>query len=68
MNTSISILTEIPESLHQSLRQYLDDHPTWDQDRVFTAALAFFLLEHGFPPDLDLARPSVRPKAYPSLN
>jgi hypothetical protein len=68
MNTSISILAEIPESLHQSLQQYLDDHPTWDQDRVFTAALAFFLLERGFPQDPNLDRPTVRPKVYSSLN
>lgn len=44
MTTQISILTEIPEDLHQSLRTYLDQHPTWDQDQVMTAALSFFLL------------------------
>lgn len=44
MTTQISILTEIPEDLHQSLRNYLDQHPTWDQDQVMTAALSFFLL------------------------
>ncbi len=44
MNTSVSILAEIPEILHQSLQQYLETHPGWDQDGVFTAALSFFLL------------------------
>jgi hypothetical protein len=68
MNTSISILAEIPESLHQSLQQYLDDHPTWDQDRVFTAALAFFLLENDSPQDPDLDRPAIRAKVYQSQN
>jgi hypothetical protein len=40
----ISLLTEIPRELHLSLRDYLDTHPDWDQDRVFTAALSLFLL------------------------
>ena len=44
MNVSVSILAEIPETLHQSLQQYLETHPNWDQDGVFTAALSFFLL------------------------
>ncbi|MEM8642008.1 MAG: DUF2811 domain-containing protein [Cyanobacteria bacterium P01_G01_bin.54] len=45
MATPISILTEIPEELHGSLREYLDCHPTWDQDQVITAALSLFLLK-----------------------
>ncbi len=44
MKQSISILTEIPEDLHQSLKQYLDTHPNWDQDRVFSTALSLFFL------------------------
>ncbi len=47
MNTSVSILTEIPEALHESLQGYLDTHPDWDQDRVLTAALSLFLLQNG---------------------
>jgi hypothetical protein len=47
MNTSVSLLTEIPETLHESLQGYLDTHPDWDQDRVLTAALSLFLLQHG---------------------
>jgi len=43
MNKSVSLFTEIPEDLHQSLKKYLDAHPTWDQDRVFTTALFLFL-------------------------
>ncbi|WP_413164984.1 DUF2811 domain-containing protein [Capilliphycus salinus ALCB114379] len=45
MNTSVSILAEIPEILHESLQGYLDSHPEWDQDRVFCAALSLFLLQ-----------------------
>lgn len=47
MSATVSILTEIPESLHQSLKGYLETHPDWDQDRVFTAALSLFLLQNG---------------------
>ena len=47
MNINVSILTEIPEQLHESLQDYLDTHPNWDQDRVFAAALSLFLLQNG---------------------
>ncbi len=47
MNISVSILAEIPEELHLSLMDYLDTHQTWDQDRVFAAALSLFLLQNG---------------------
>lgn len=47
MNTQVSILAEIPEELHASLKEYLDTHPNWDQDRVFAAALSLFLLQNG---------------------
>ncbi len=46
MSNTLSILTEIPEELHQSLKSYLEDHPNWDQDRVFAAALSLFLLQN----------------------
>ncbi len=47
MATVVSILAEIPEELHETLKGYLDRHPDWDQDRVFTAALSLFLLQNG---------------------
>lgn len=46
MSTSISILTEIPEELHESLQHYLETHPNWDQDKVFAVALSVFLLQN----------------------
>ena len=46
MKISVSILAEIPEELHESLKSYLENHPTWDQDRVFAAALSLFLLQN----------------------
>jgi hypothetical protein len=47
MNATVSILTEIPETLHESLKNYLTTHPDWDQNRVLTAALSLFLLQNG---------------------
>lgn len=47
MNATVSILAEIPEELHESLKSYLETHPDWDQDRVFAASLSLFLLQNG---------------------
>lgn len=47
MNITVSILAEIPESLYESFKSYLETHPDWDQDRVFSAALSLFLLQNG---------------------
>ncbi|MGP0129037.1 MAG: DUF2811 domain-containing protein [cyanobacterium endosymbiont of Rhopalodia musculus] len=46
MNTSVSIFAEIPEELHESLKNYLETHPNWDLDRVFTSALSLFILQN----------------------
>jgi hypothetical protein len=46
MDTSVSVFAEIPEDLHESLISYLDKHPHWDLDRVFSAALSLFLLQN----------------------
>jgi hypothetical protein len=56
MNASVSILAEIPEDLHESLQGYLDNHPDWDQDRVFSAALSLFLLQNNNGVASDAAR------------
>lgn len=47
MNKTVSIFTVIPEALHESLNNYLETHPDWDQNRVLTAALSLFLLQNG---------------------
>lgn len=47
MKVTVSILAEIPEELHESLKHFLETHPSWDQDRVFSAALSLFLLQNG---------------------
>lgn len=46
MNLTISLLAEIPEPLHYSLVQYLEEHPDWDHDRLLTAALSLFLMQN----------------------
>jgi hypothetical protein len=55
MNTPISIFTEIPEQLHTSLQEYLDAHPNWDQDRVFSVALSLFFLRLESPSQDELS-------------
>ncbi len=47
MQLTVSILAEIPEELHDSLRGFIETHPDWDQDRVYAAALSLFLLQNG---------------------
>ncbi len=47
MKITVSILAEIPEELHEALTGYLEHHPSWDQDRVLSAALSLFLLQNG---------------------
>lgn len=46
MDSTVSLLVEIPEVLHESLKNYLELRPDWDQDRVFAAALSLFLLQN----------------------
>ncbi|MBV9387485.1 MAG: DUF2811 domain-containing protein [Chroococcidiopsidaceae cyanobacterium CP_BM_ER_R8_30] len=46
MNVTVSITSEIPEELHESLKSYLESHPNWDQDRVVTAGMSLFLLQN----------------------
>ena len=56
MNASVSIISEIPEDLHEGLSNYLEAHPDWDQDRVFSAALSLFLLQNGSSTSLEASR------------
>ncbi|MBE9169441.1 DUF2811 domain-containing protein [Pleurocapsales cyanobacterium LEGE 06147] len=45
-NSTVSIVTEIPSDLHQSMQNYLDNHPYWDQDRLIAAGISLFLLQN----------------------
>lgn len=48
MQATVSILAEIPEDLHKSLKGFIETHPAWDQDRLYAAALSLFLLQNGY--------------------
>jgi hypothetical protein len=43
MTPTISLLAELPETLHCALAQYIDSHPDWDQDRAIAVAISLFL-------------------------
>jgi Protein of unknown function (DUF2811) len=43
MTPTISLLAELPETLHCALAQYIESHPDWDQDRAITVAISLFL-------------------------
>ncbi len=43
----ISLEAEVPEVLFDGMRQFIEEHPHWDQYRLITSALASFLFQHG---------------------
>jgi hypothetical protein len=51
----VSLLAEVPEPLLQAMRRFIDEHPNWDQYRLFQAALAGFLVQHA-PGDRTITR------------
>lgn len=46
METTVTVLAEIPEPLSFALRQYMAEHPDWDYNRIAIAALSLFLLQN----------------------
>ena len=44
---TVSFLAEVPEALMASMRGFIEQHPNWDQYRLFQAALAGFLVQNG---------------------
>ena len=43
----VSLRAEVPETLLEAMRVFIQNHPNWDQYRLFQAALAGFLVQHG---------------------
>ena len=43
----ISFQTEIPKSIQQAMKTYIEKHPNWDQYRLLQAAMAGFLIQNG---------------------
>ncbi|ESA38282.1 hypothetical protein N836_33170 [Leptolyngbya sp. Heron Island J] len=44
---TVSLMVEIPETLHVSVQEYLNTHELWSQERMMQAALSLFLLQNG---------------------
>ncbi len=44
---AISLEAEVPEVLFDGMRRFIEEHPSWDQYRLITSALASFLFQHG---------------------
>lgn len=44
---TVSLMIEIPETLHQSVQEYLNTHELWSQERVMQASLSLFLMQNG---------------------
>jgi hypothetical protein len=44
---TVSLRAEVPQSLLDAMRGYIEAHPNWDQYRLFQAALAGFLVQNG---------------------
>jgi len=44
---TVSLRAEVPEALLTAMRAFIEQHPNWDQYRLFQAALAGFLVQNG---------------------
>jgi hypothetical protein len=47
MNTTVSILADLPEDLYAALTDFLESHSNWDHERIFSASLSLFLMQNG---------------------
>jgi len=43
----VSMEAEIPEVLYRGMKDFIGEHPQWDQYRVMSSALAHFLFQNG---------------------
>ena len=51
----ISFKCELQENLQLALKEFVEEHPNWDQYRIIQAAIAGFLMQKGFQ-NRDLTR------------
>ena len=51
----ISFKCELQENLQKAMKEFLEEHPNWDQYRILQAASAGFLMQKGFQ-NRDLTR------------
>ena len=43
----VSMEAEIPEVLYRGMKDFIGEHPNWDQYQVMSSALAHFLFQSG---------------------
>ena len=43
----VSMEAEIPEVLYRGMKDFIGEHPSWDQYQVMSSALAHFLFQNG---------------------
>lgn len=46
MTPTVSHIVELQEPLHDQVAKFLEEHPNWDCDRFFNAAVSQFLLQN----------------------
>jgi len=51
----ISFKCELQENLQKAMKEFVEEHPNWDQYRILQAAIAGFLMQKGFE-NRDLTR------------
>ena len=51
----ISFKCELQENLQKAMKEFVEQHPNWDQYRILQAAIAGFLMQKGFQ-NRDLTR------------
>ena len=51
----ISFKCELQANLQKAMKEFVEEHPNWDQYRILQAAIAGFLMEKGFQ-NRDLTR------------
>ena len=44
----ISFKCELQETLQKAMKDFLEEHPNWDQYRILQAAIAGFLMQKDF--------------------
>ena len=44
----VSFNCELQENLQKAMKEFVEEHPNWDQYRIIQAAIAGFLMQNGF--------------------
>ena len=55
----ISFKCELQENLQKAMKEFVEEHPNWDQYRIIQAAIAGFLMQKGLQ-SRDLTRLYIR--------